>query len=166
MVDDYFRWLLEHGVVCEGIHQFVRYKRRAVFGPFRDDITQLRILGDRDRSSEIRALTTKRIGNSTFGSCINTDMCHLVHCAGVPCPRVIGPRRTVTIPISGTVGSTSPRCRPSDLSPLSIRFPIRADLPLSPRGRTPAYACGLRSDATDWQDDLRSGQAVPLAVRL
>ena len=76
MVDDYFRWLLEHGVVFEGIHQFVRYKRRAVLGPFRDDITQLIILGDGDRSSEIRALTTKLIGNSAFGSCITNKGKH------------------------------------------------------------------------------------------
>ena len=76
VVDDYFRWLLEHGVVCDGIHQFARYEKRAVFGPFRDDITRFRILGDGDRSSEIRALTAKLIGNSAFGSCITNKDKH------------------------------------------------------------------------------------------
>ena len=72
VIDDYFRWLLEHSVVLDGIHQFVRPEKRAVFGPCRDDITQRRILGDGDRSSEIRALTAKLIGNSAFGSCITS----------------------------------------------------------------------------------------------
>ena len=75
-MDEYFRWLVEHGVICDGVHQFVRYEKRAVFGPFRDDITRLRIEGDRDRSSEIRALTAKLIGNSAFSSCITNKDKH------------------------------------------------------------------------------------------
>eukprot|EP00794_Sanderia_malayensis_P021227 gene21227-biopygen16262 len=76
ITDEYFVWLLEHGCKCTKIYSFLRWKKEPVFAEFGREITRLRVQGDRDKSSEMKANTAKLIGNSAFGSCITNKDKH------------------------------------------------------------------------------------------
>ena len=70
LIDEYFVWLVKKGFIVTEIYAFVRFKKEAIFSRFATNITKLRIAGDSDKSSEMKAYTAKLIGNSAFGSCI------------------------------------------------------------------------------------------------
>ena len=76
LTDEYLVWLMERGVVVDRVRTFIRYRKEAIFKEFADNIIRLRIKGDRDKSSEMQALTAKLIGNSAFGSCITNKDKH------------------------------------------------------------------------------------------
>ena len=76
LVDEYFVWLVEKGLVVTKIHKFIRYDKKNIFKQFTNAITEQRIKGDKDKSSEMQALTAKLIGNSAFGSCITNKDKH------------------------------------------------------------------------------------------
>ena len=65
--------LLEMGLEVSKIIAFIRYKPFAMFKPFVDKITRLRMQGDVDKDKAIIANIAKLLGNSAFGSCI-TDV--------------------------------------------------------------------------------------------
>eukprot|EP00794_Sanderia_malayensis_P008689 gene8689-biopygen6973 len=74
--DEYFVWLLEHDVECTRVYDFIRYDKQPIFAEFGRDITRLRVQGDQDKSSEMKANTAKLVGNSAFGSCITNKDKH------------------------------------------------------------------------------------------
>eukprot|EP00794_Sanderia_malayensis_P004375 gene4375-biopygen3558 len=76
ITDEYFVWLLEHYVECTRVYDFIRYDKQPIFAEFGRDITRLRVQGDRDKSSEMKANTAKLVGNSAFGSCITNKDKH------------------------------------------------------------------------------------------
>ena len=77
LTDEYLVWLMERGVVVDRVRTFICYRKESIFKNFTNDIIRLQIKGDRDKSSEMQALTAKLIGNSAFGSCItNKDKHH------------------------------------------------------------------------------------------
>ena len=76
LTDEYLVWLMEKGLVVDRVRTFICYKKEAIFKEFANDITRLQIKGDRDKSSEMQALTAKLIGNSAFGSCITNKDKH------------------------------------------------------------------------------------------
>jgi len=53
IIDEYFVWLIEHGAVCTHIEKFVRYAKLPIFKSFVNEITERRIEGDRDSSTEM-----------------------------------------------------------------------------------------------------------------
>ena len=70
LIDEYFVWLMNHGVELVQIHAFIRYEKEAIFKRFTNSITELRIEGDKDKSCELKALIAKNIGNSAVGNTI------------------------------------------------------------------------------------------------
>ena len=124
-----------------------------------DYITRLRFLGDGDRSSEIRALTAKLIGNSVFGSCIaNKDKHRHVLLSTMhrsPMPQGYWSTEDCYHPALRYGGDDA--AAPADQAVYRVSqhfYTVRADLPLSPRGRAPAHARGLRPDTAHSYDDL------------
>eukprot|EP00794_Sanderia_malayensis_P021215 gene21215-biopygen16243 len=72
ITDEYFVWLLEHGCKCTKIYSFLRWKKEPVFAEFGREITRLRVQGDRDKSSEMKANTrsssaTRRLSTGARG---------------------------------------------------------------------------------------------------
>eukprot|EP00794_Sanderia_malayensis_P016343 gene16343-biopygen12033 len=59
IIDEYFVWLVRGGVRCTKIYSFLRFKKEQVFAEFGRNIMRLRVRGDRDKSSEMKANTAE-----------------------------------------------------------------------------------------------------------
>ena len=71
LIDEYFVWLVKKGFIVTEIYAFVRFKKEAIFSRFATNITKLRIAGDSDKSSEMKAYTAKLIAQFTICSIYN-----------------------------------------------------------------------------------------------
>ena len=76
LIDEYVVWLRNKGCIISRIYKFIRYSKSPIFKDFVCDITKMRLKGDRDKNSEMPALTAKLIGNSAFGSTITNKDKH------------------------------------------------------------------------------------------
>ena len=57
LIDEYIVWLYNKGCIISRIYKFIRYDKRPIFKDFVCDITKMRIKGDKDKNSEMPALT-------------------------------------------------------------------------------------------------------------
>jgi hypothetical protein len=72
-----FKWYLEHGLEAGNIYQTVEFDlNNKPFKTFVDKDTNARRAGDKDPNKSILALTSKLIGNSSYGSTLLRKQFH------------------------------------------------------------------------------------------
>eukprot|EP00794_Sanderia_malayensis_P004117 gene4117-biopygen2584 len=61
------RWYLQHGLEVARISRFIQYRGAEIFKSFVNSISQDRVNGDSNPDTQVKAETSKLVGNSAFG---------------------------------------------------------------------------------------------------